>query len=494
VIGSEETPRTEVAPRAEISPPRYSPVATLEAIGMHNETLRAQIENVELGFDHFESVKNSFRSLLSPLSELLEDFEATKKRSHETKMKLDLLQDAHDALGARHRATLGEFDSAVEDRNAQQRENRELQQRAQRFEASLSETQGELRDVVAAKEKLERLLEIETRQTTAHAEEIERFKAQLAANDQTIASLELSHKSAGDKAILLGQENATLRESWQSLSGSFDAASQRIADFESTIEQNAHRIAELEQALTNEQSKHAGLRARHLEHVERSRAEIAGLGNTVQGVRGRADVAEKILAEARAQLREKIDELRAAERRLLENGIQIDALEKSLRTMKDDLSAANERIAGSERLRLGLADQVNSLGNALKIRDTALHSATAKVEHLTARLDDAAKAAQRDREEWERRTAALREAFEREHAQRNLAEGALQASRAERQQTRRAPTIGDGRGDLARQVEDAAGSPPSNVTQLPRAADFTLPQNGRESAAGPRGTDAFRPR
>ena len=437
--GSSGLVNSHETPQAEIAPPRYSPVASLESIGMHNETLRAQIEGIELGFDHFETVKSSFRGLLSPLSELLSDFEATKKRSHETKMKLDLLQDAHEALSARHRAALGEFDTVVEDRNAQQRENRELHQRAQRFESALGETQTELRDVAAVREKLERLLEAQTRQTTAHAEEIDRVKTQLVSNDEAIANLELLLKAAGDERALLAHENETIRESWQSLSSNFDAVSQRVADCESLIEQGGHRIAELEQTLSAEQAKHANLRSKHLEHIERSRSEIAGLGNTVQAVRGRADVAEKILGEARAQLREKIDELRAAERRLLESGIQIDALEKNVRTLKDDLAAANERIASAERIRFGLADQVTNLGNSLKSREVALQSANSKVEHLTSRLDEAAKAAQREREEWERRLTTLKEAFDREHAERNLAEGALQASRAERQQTQACP-------------------------------------------------------
>jgi chromosome segregation ATPase len=470
IIHPGETPPVEMSAA-------YPPMSSLESIGMHNETLRAQIENIELGFDHFESVKGAFRGLLSPLAELLLDLETTKKHAYETSMKLDLLRDAHESLSARHQTMLGEFDALAEDRNAQQRENRELQQRTLRLEATLTAAQAEFRDATAAKERIDRLFEVEKRRTAARDDEIGRLKAQLVSNDETIAGLELSLKAAGDEGALMAREHATLRDSHQNLIASFDAVSQRVVDYESLNDQNGHRIGELEQGLSNEQSKHAALRAKHLEHLERSRSEISTLSNAIQAVRGRADVAEKILGETRGQFREKTDELRAAERRLLENAIQIDGLEKSARAAKDDLVAVNDRVAGGERIRLGLSDQVNNLSNTLKSKEIALQAATDKIEQLSARFEEAAKGAQRDGEESARAYAALKEAFDREHAERNLAEGALQASRAERQLTRRlSPVIGEGRGAFpaVRLSDETAPDsglppPPSNVTQLPSA-------------------------
>ena len=317
---------------------------------MQNETLRAQIEEVEHGFEHLDQVKGLFHGLLSPMSELLAEFEATKARLHETKIKLTFLEDAHEGLSARHAAALEERDIVAEARNALLRENREMGQRAQRVDAALSETQLELRECSATKDKFERLLDVETRQTAGQADEIRRLKDELSSKDQILASLELSLKVASDQGALLSQENATLRNSSQALSSSLDAASRRIAeyesrvvDYESLVDQGKHRIAALEQALSEEQAAHANLRAKHLELAERSRAEMATLNNTVHAVRGRVDVTNKILDQTRGQLREKIEELRAAERRLLENGIQIDGLEKSARSQKDDLAAANER-------------------------------------------------------------------------------------------------------------------------------------------------------
>ena len=459
-----------------VGPQRYSPNASLETIGMQNETLRTQIEEVEHGFEHLDEVKGLFHGLLSPMSELLADFEATKARMHETKIKLGLLEDAHEGLSARYAAALEEHDLVAEARNALLRENREMEQRAQRVDAALSEAQLDLREQSAAKEKLERDRDVRARQCAAQADEIRRLKDELSSKDQSLANLELSLKVASDQGALLSQENATLRDSSQALSSRLEASSRRVADYESLVDQGKHRVAVLELALSEEQSAHANLRAKHLDYVERSRSEMATLSNTVHAVRGRVDVTNKILDQTRGQLREKIEELRAAERRLLENGIQIDGLEKAARALKDDFAAANERIAGTERVREALVDQVNGLTEAVRVKEAALQSALRTIEQLTARVEETTSARQRAKEELDRRTAALQDEIARVRAERQLADGALEASRTERQQARRgAPAIGDAhREATAAPAAAETVEPPaplqSNVTKLPRSA------------------------
>ena len=214
------------------APARYSVNASLEAIGMQNETLREQMEEVEHGFGRLEEVRGLFHALLAPMSELLTDFELTRRRLHETKLKLGLIEDAHEALNARHGAALAERDRVAEARNALLRENRELGQRLQRVEAALSEAQIELRERGAANEKLQRFLEVETRRSGVQADEIRRLKDELSSKDQALANLELSFKAASDQGAVLAQENAALRDSSQSLASDLDAARKRVAENE----------------------------------------------------------------------------------------------------------------------------------------------------------------------------------------------------------------------------------------------------------------------
>ena len=126
--------------------------------------------------------------------------------------------------------------------------------------------------------------------------------------------MELALKEASDQAALAAQDNVSLRETGKAQAERLDAALRRIAEVEATSERDKQRTATLEQALADEQGAHANLRAKHLDHVERTRAEISALANSVHAVRGRVDVTNKLLDQTRAQFRDKVEELRAAER------------------------------------------------------------------------------------------------------------------------------------------------------------------------------------
>ena len=429
--------------------PRREAEATLESIGLRNEALRAQFQQIEDGLAAAERARGQFHALLSPLSDMLAEFETCKGRLQELKTKHALIEDAHAGLNARHAAAQAERDSAAAAVAAAQRDNRELRQRLQRLEATLAMAQKELTDGAAAREKVDRALEAESRRTATQADELARLRGELGSRDQALAQLEAGLKEANDQAALAAQDNLSLRESGKAQSDRLESALRRLSEYETSADRDKQRIAALEQQLADEQGAHANLRGKHVDHVERSRAEISALANSVHAVRGRVDVTNKLLDQTRGQLREKVEELRGAERRLLECGIQIDALEKSERALKEDLAAANDHIAGVDRMRATLVDQVNSLNESLRAKDAALLTAARNNELLGARLEDANATVKRGKEDVERRIAALQEEVARLRAERQLVEGALEASRLERREPRLAPELPPAPGLLA---------------------------------------------
>ena len=237
-------------------------------------------------------------------------------------------------------------------------------------------------------------------------------------------------KEANDQAALTAQDIVGLREALRSQGGRLEAALRRVAETDVIIERDRQRVAVLEETLADEQGAHAALRTKHIDQVERNRAEASALANSIHAVRGRVDVTNKLLEQTRTQFREKVEELRAADRRVMEGGIQIDALEKSVRVLKEDLAVANEQMAGADRMRTALVDQVNSLNEAVRGKDAALQAATRNSEALAARVDDTIAATRRAREESERRAAVLQEEIVRLRAESQLADGALEASRS----------------------------------------------------------------
>jgi chromosome segregation ATPase len=429
-----------VARLADAAPPaaaqRREVERTLEAIGMRNEALRAQFQQVGDGLASAERTREQFHALLPPLSDLLVEFETCKARLQELKTKHALVEDAHAALNARYAATQAEREAAAAAAAAAQRDNRELRQRFQRVETAFAAAQSEMREGAAAREKTERALETESRRAATQANEIGRLRGELSARDQSLAKVELALKEATDQRALAAQDNISLRETGKAQAERLEAALRRIAEDETTAERDKQRIAALEQALADEQGAHANLRAKHLDHVERTRGEISALANSVHAVSGRVEVTNKLLDQTRAQFRDKVEELRAAERRVLECDIQIDALEKSERALKEDLAAATDHMAGVDRMRGALVDQVNTLSEAVRAKDVALLAATRNGETLAARLEDGAAATRRAKEEAERRIASMQEEIVRLRSERQLADGALEASRVERREAR----------------------------------------------------------
>ena len=294
-----------------------------------------------------------------------------------------------------------------------------------------------MRENAAAREKTERALEAKSRRAATQADEIGRLRGELATRDQNLAKVELAFKEASDQRALAAQDNLSLRETGKAQAERLEAALRRIAEFETTTERDKQRIAGLEQALADEQGAHANLRAKHLDHVERTRGEISALANSVHAVRGRVDVTNKLLDQTRAQFRDKVEELRAAERRVLECDIQIDAQEKSERALKEDLAAANDHMAGVDRMRA----RPHRPGQYVSTRRCGRRTPRCRPRRATAKC-------------WRRgsRTAlrrcggpkkrpsggppSMQEEIARLRSERQLADGALEASRVERREAR----------------------------------------------------------
>jgi crescentin len=430
--GGRTFPRTEqTVSRAEpaVSPPEP---ATLEMVGLRNESLRHQFDKVERGFAQIEIVKHAFREAITPIASLLAELESATAQLHESKIKLNLLQEAHDGLKTRHSTAIRDADSAVMTRNVLMRDVQELQQKLERVESSWREAKSAQENHVETIDQLQHLLETETRKTSSLTAETDRLKTALQARDESIGKLELGLKTAQDQEGMLDQEIDALRKAISELSASLEVKSLRVIDLESQTSTQAQNLEELGAAHLTAQNSLTALQTRYTNDLEKHRTDFNSLNFKNGALRARAEATEKLLSEARVQLREKGEELRAADRQILENGIQIDADEKKIRTLSDDLKTASERMMSMEKMRAALGEQVNTLTRSLEERESSLRVAEQKAEQLSTRHDELTNNSARDRDSWERSIAELREKFEREHAERVLLEGALRAAREER--------------------------------------------------------------
>jgi DNA repair ATPase RecN len=87
-------------------------------VGARSAALKARCEDIGQALDHLERLKGLLQSFLSPVSELVLEFEACNARLAETTARLADLEEAHRNLAARYAAALEERDRLAERRAA----------------------------------------------------------------------------------------------------------------------------------------------------------------------------------------------------------------------------------------------------------------------------------------------------------------------------------------------------------------------------------------
>ncbi len=152
--------------------------SAMPQLGARSLALKAQCEDIGHALDHLERLKGLFQSFLSPVAELVLEFEACSGRLEETTARLAALEEAHRDLAARHAA-------ALEDRDR-------LAERA----AALEDAQLDLGDCRNASEALRRLIESVSSESASRAAEIERLGAELADQGRALAESEAELRAA----------------------------------------------------------------------------------------------------------------------------------------------------------------------------------------------------------------------------------------------------------------------------------------------------------
>jgi hypothetical protein len=92
-------------------PPRLAETeVSAPEVGFRSVALKAQIDDIGHALAHVERLKGLFQNFLSPVGELVVEFEACRGKLDETTAKLAALEQAHRDLAALHAATLADRD------------------------------------------------------------------------------------------------------------------------------------------------------------------------------------------------------------------------------------------------------------------------------------------------------------------------------------------------------------------------------------------------
>jgi hypothetical protein len=246
-------------------------------------------------------------------------------------------------------------------------------------------------DAAAANREIELADELEL--TRARATGLERRLAQETAAKQTlseqfeaadarIAELENELAVAHDDLALRDNENESLRTSLDLAMAENAALTERLAKSDGAQHSTSSQLEYLQTALTAAEAECS----RHFSEARDFRIEASTLNDVLARMTSRAEVAERLLADARECLAARIAENTATERSLADATAARRDAASELQQLQDLLRLKQCQINELEQSRLKLIAATNTLLKTFQNRDAALVHADEEIRVLNARI------------------------------------------------------------------------------------------------------------
>jgi chromosome segregation ATPase len=180
------------------------------------------------------------------------------------------------------------------------------------------------------------------------------------------------------------------------------------------------------------------LKTAHFDDAEAHRLAVASLREEINALSVRSDGAERLLTEARAELRERNAAIRSHEQNAREAALALQSHEQTADELEKSLAATHGKYSDADTARSALETRVADNVRELESRATALRRAQDQIAALEAHMAEEARHAMAELESRDAVIAKLRSDLETQTAARAFAEGALQSARHERAALRRA--------------------------------------------------------
>jgi chromosome segregation ATPase len=405
---------------------------SFDSIGRRNEALRAQLDAIEYAFSNIDTIRTHFLAVLTPIDEILQEIERTKTRHLDAESKLITLTAAHEKLR-------GEHAELTIDRNTLALKQGDLAGLARDLETVVVRTANELTEAksglvaqTARAERLERELEDSKRRLIAVSEQLPSLRAEFVAKEKRLQEIEQFRSALEDRHNLTTQENRSLRARIEEMVGNASKLNRQINELEGRNTDARRRIGDLEASLGQETAAHAKLKNTHFDDAESHRLGVASLREEIHALTVRSEGAERLLGEARAELRERNATIRSFEQNAREAALTLQAREQSHADLEKSLAAAHARQAESDSARAAVEARASDLARDLDSRTTALKRAEEQICAIEARMADEIKLAISELEQRDALITKLRADLDAQCAARAFAEGALQSARQER--------------------------------------------------------------
>jgi DNA repair exonuclease SbcCD ATPase subunit len=400
--------------------------------GQATAALRNLLVDAKLKVLQFDDYKAFFAGLVEPAAQALRTLEHAQTRNIDLQRQLGEITAQCTQLRARL-AGIETQQARMADENDTLRVDLELAHTAALgAEQARSALAGEILLKADAIEDLERRLSVATAQASELNEETARLRTEAAAAEEKSGLADAELSAARDKADLLESELASLHKSLDDAAEQEAGRAKRLADSETALAAVRARLSQLEavnEELHAERDRlRAALDANGIQHDgQQSRLQMQ-----IEAARARAAATEKLLAEARAQLAQRSEDVRTSGQRQVESNYARERTEKRVAAQEAEIEALRAALGDAKKDRDRLIEMSNVAANALRLRETQLQraeEAALKATERTARLQ----ADTRDGTDTSRlRIEQLTTWVERERLAHRTTKSALQATRDER--------------------------------------------------------------
>jgi crescentin len=418
--------------RSAETPTSQKVARTFDSIGRRNETLRAQLDEVEVSFRNIEAIRARFHETLIPIDQTLAEIERAKIAHVEAERKLEGLTTVHERLRSDHATQTLERDALALKRDELAGRVSDLERSLMASEATSTQAKAGLAEREAKLERTERELDDNKRRLQTVSEQLPAIRAEFSAKEKRLQEVEQQRATLHDKHDLMTQENRTLRTRIEEFVASSSKLGRQLNEMEGRRDDLNRRLEELHTTMSQETASHAKLKAAHIDAIDAHRQSLTGLKEELAAMTSRSEAAERLLGESRAALRERDATIRGFEQRALETSLSIKAKETTLADLEKDLASIRTKHAEVDAARLAAVDRSTGLAKALEDKGVALQRAEQRIETLEAKAAQQIKGAIVERDQYEEKIFKLKEQLEAESAARAFADGALQSARQER--------------------------------------------------------------
>jgi len=439
---------------------------SVQKLGQENETFRLLFLNAQQKVDELDRLKESFSALATPLERNLRSIEQLKIENSGLRSGLVEAREKITLL----RTEIASLERGIGDLEAEKlalgQDLRSTRDTANQLETVRNELSQELTEARSKLLEFERqLLHAMEYQKSLEADQ-QVARDMIVTKDTQIAQFDADITHLNETIALLEGENTNLSEALAGRVDDYNRTARRLTEVENDLEATRNRLNHTRTLLNETKNERKALADQIDEINAQFQAEKISLTMRVDAMQSRVTLGERLLTEARNALIAKTEELRTAERRIVENNIAVTSYEQRLSKQKTTIDGLERQVRELEQSRVTLIERSNSLTKNLKARDTALAKLDDRIPVLMGRIDQLETMVESNRATYQSRIDELSATLETERMARAVAEGALEMARKER-------------GALQRELIRSEGAP--KVTEV---ADTVLDLSAKLAQTG----------